>query len=547
MLAAILLVAGFQCYWLNRLYKDELNGLKKETDVLLRTTVQQLQNKNLRVDSTFFEMPLHDKFREANIAEGKMPPPPQSIMFNKFSTDSIKIKHQSREGKNFTFRKHAIADSNVVIRRMPLSVLSKNQQIDSLMALAGGKGNIKIMINETTDSVKTENNQKQLVQSHIHYNKKRNDTTVYIDNNSKHFIRATIEGKIPNASAQLKSLVLQLRSLYDSIPVKKVDSLYKIKLAENKIPVAHELKMYWQKDVKVGADSGKLSTGYAEIGFNSPYAYKAAFTNPFWFIVQKLSMPIIVSLLLIIITTLSFVYLYRNLAAQQRLALIKDEFISNITHELKTPIATVNVAIEALKNFGGIQDPEKTKEYLNISSAELQRLSLLVDKVLKLSMFENKAITLNKENFDIKVLMEEVINSMQLQALNQQAIIELNADGNYFLVHADKLHITSVLFNLIDNALKYSPQNAVIKIFLQRQEDKIMISVKDKGIGIAPEYQHKIFDKFFREPTGGHHNVKGYGLGLSYVSEIIKKHNGTITVQSEKGNGSTFIIQLPVA
>jgi len=175
-----------------------------------------------------------------------------------------------------------------------------------------------------------------------------------------------------------------------------------------------------------------------------------------------------------------------------------------------------------LKNFDAIQNPEKTKEYLNISSSELQRLSLLVDKVLKLSMFESKAIELNIESVDIKQLAEEVIGSMQLQAMNAHASINLITEGNYFLAKADRLHITSVLFNLLDNALKYSGQNAAIVMSVQRTGDSLVIAVKDNGIGIEQQYQHKIFDKFFRVPTGGHHNVKGYGLGLSYVAEIIK-------------------------
>jgi two-component system phosphate regulon sensor histidine kinase PhoR len=564
MIAAIVFIAAFQTYWLNKLYNEEWNGLKKETDVLLRNAVQQLQNKNFRFDfdSNHMKIPMPDKFREANIAEGKTPTIPPAIVIDKFSTDTIKIINDKQLGKTF-FKKgfkvkadaahvstenQIINDSHFIVRRVPLSIINSEGKIDSIAKLAGKSGNVKIVIS-TNDSGKLPPDLAAFTSKlNQQKNKTTLDTTVILNNTkNKNFIRATFDAKGMNASEQLKNLVLKVRSLYDSIPIKKVDSVYKIKLAESKIKLTYTIKMYEQKDVKIDTTSKKLSTGYAEIGFDSPYAYKASFTNPFWFIVQKISMPITVSLLLIILTTLSFIYLYRNLAAQQKLALIKDEFISNITHELKTPIATVNVAIEALKNFDAIQNPEKTKEYLNISSSELQRLSLLVDKVLKLSMFESKAIELNIESVDIKQLAEEVISSMQLQAMNQHASLKLGTEGNYFLAKADRLHITSVLFNLLDNALKYSGQNAEVQLSLKRADDKLIIAVKDNGIGIAPEYQHKIFDKFFRVPTGGHHNVKGYGLGLSYVAEIIKKHNGSITVESTKGNGSTFIIQLPIA
>jgi len=226
---------------------------------------------------------------------------------------------------------------------------------------------------------------------------------------------------------------------------------------------------------------------------------------------------------------------------------LKNEFISNITHELKTPIATVGVAIEALKNFNAIHDPERTREYLDISQNELQRLGLLVDKVLKLSMFEKKEMELKKEHFDCKQLTEEVMNSMRLQFEKYHAKVNLRTTGDNFIVEADKLHITSVIYNLLDNALKYSRENPVIDVLLKSNPDNIEFSVSDNGIGIPPAYKEKVFDKFFRVPTGDKHNIKGYGLGLSYVAEVIKRHQGNVQVESELGKGSTFTAKFPYA
>ena len=226
---------------------------------------------------------------------------------------------------------------------------------------------------------------------------------------------------------------------------------------------------------------------------------------------------------------------------------MKNDFISNITHELKTPIATVNVAIEALRNFDALQSPERTKEYLDISAAELQRLSLLVDKVLKLSMFENKEIELQKQNFDLKQLIEEVMYSMRLQFEKQGAQINFKSMGPDFMILADRLHITSVIYNLFDNALKYSKSNPTINIELASLQNEMIFSVADSGIGIAPDYASKIFDKFFRVPSGDHHNIKGYGLGLSYAAEVVRKHQGTIHLETELGKGSRFTVKLPKA
>jgi two-component system phosphate regulon sensor histidine kinase PhoR len=205
----------------------------------------------------------------------------------------------------------------------------------------------------------------------------------------------------------------------------------------------------------------------------------------------------------------------------------------------------VGVAIEALKNFNAIHDPQKTKEYLDISSNELQRLGLLVDKVLKLSMFEKREIELNKENFDIRELAGEVLDTMKLQFEKNNAAINFTTAGNDFTINADKLHITSVIYNLLDNALKYRNEDPVINVHLSVQQNNIELAVSDNGIGIAPEYQSKIFDKFFRVPTENKHVVKGYGLGLSYVSHVIAQHHGSIHVESEINKGSTFICLIP--
>lgn len=335
----------------------------------------------------------------------------------------------------------------------------------------------------------------------------------------------------------------------DSLQVRKIDSAFKADLSKNNITVPFVIKKIVsekQKELHNSVKPDELKTNFTFVGLSNAYAYQAEFANPFTYILGKIKFQILVSFLLIAITVLSFVFLYRNLLAQRRLAQMKNEFISNITHELKTPIATVNVAIEALRNFNALQNPEKTKEYLDISASELQRLSILVDKVLRLSMFESKEIKLFKERVDLKQLTAEVINTMRLQSEKKNATIELIADESDFKVHADKLHFTSVLYNLIDNALKYSKEKIDIKVSLQRSGDIITLSVKDNGIGIPAEYKGKIFDKFFRVPASDTHNTKGYGLGLSYVNEIIKRHLGFITVESEFGKGSIFIIKFPV-
>jgi two-component system phosphate regulon sensor histidine kinase PhoR len=281
------------------------------------------------------------------------------------------------------------------------------------------------------------------------------------------------------------------------------------------------------------------------VGFSHPVVYQLDFDNVFWYLSRRIGPQALFSLLLIGLTTLSFIWLYRNWLQQKRLIALKNDFIGNMTHELKTPIATVSVAVEALQHFNALQDPVRTKEYLDISAGELQRLSLLVDKVLKLSLFEKQEIELKNETFDLKALAEEVIASMRLQFEKCQARLRIDAEGTDFFLRADKLHITSVLYNLLDNALKYTHLQPSIQVDLVAETDQLALSVTDNGVGIAAAYREKIFEKFFRVPTGDRHNVKGYGLGLSYVSYVLQRQGGHISVESELGAGSRFTVKIP--
>lgn len=328
-------------------------------------------------------------------------------------------------------------------------------------------------------------------------------------------------------------------SLQDSLRLGEIDTVYTKALQRQKLDIPFTI-------TKLDSSSESEEPAFNEVtvGFAHPVTYKLSLGNTFPYLIKRISLPILFSIILLGITILCFVLLYRNLLRQRRLAELKNEFISNITHELKTPIATVGVAIEALKNFNAIQDPQRTREYLDISSNELQRLSLLVDKVLKLSMFEKKEIELKYESLNLKDIVDEVTTSLRLQLEKNNAKVSVIQNGDLEL-EGDRLHLLSVVFNLLDNALKYSNGEPSIHVELSGDEQNVEMSIKDNGIGIAPEYQNKVFEKFFRVPAGDTHNTKGYGLGLSYAAHVVKKHNGIISVDSQPGLGTRFIISLP--
>ncbi|SHN32224.1 cell wall metabolism sensor histidine kinase WalK [Chitinophaga sp. CF418] len=358
--------------------------------------------------------------------------------------------------------------------------------------------------------------------------------TIYSDTNKVHRVRVV-------------DFLAGVDSLRDSLTVKEITSLYSETLRREKINTPftiHTVPVDTPRD-EIMPFPNDFDGNIVTIGFTKPVSYQLAFSNNTWYLLQRISQPILISTLLLSITILSFLLLYRNLKQQRKLAQLKNDFISNITHELKTPIATVSVAIEALRSFDVLEDRATTNEYLEISANEMQRLSLLVDKVLKLSMFENREITLSKEQFDLRALAASVMESMRLQFEKHRAHTSIKTSGHNFIITADKLHITSVLYNLLDNALKYSIKDPEILIHILDHGQYLEIRVTDNGMGIAKEYKGKIFEKFFRIPNGNRHNIKGYGLGLSYVSHIVQRHMGFIEVESELHKGSTFSVKLP--
>jgi signal transduction histidine kinase len=235
----------------------------------------------------------------------------------------------------------------------------------------------------------------------------------------------------------------------------------------------------------------------------------------------------------------AFYYIWKNLRQQIQLNALRDEFVSNITHELKTPITTVGVALESLHMSGDIKN-EHTRKYLDICRSELTRLSLLVERILN-----SRSPQIHYEKLDVRQVLEEVMDRMKVQFDNKHAAVAVSKEGDDFVISGDKSHMSGVFYNLLDNALKYSNGSPVIDVRLARHNGTVRLDIADKGIGIASDYHDKIFEKLYRVPTHNRHDVKGHGLGLSYVADVIKQHHGKIGLVSELGKGSTFTMTLP--
>jgi signal transduction histidine kinase len=274
-------------------------------------------------------------------------------------------------------------------------------------------------------------------------------------------------------------------------------------------------------------------------------AYKVAIDGYKPYLFGKIAPQFLFSLMLLILVGAAFTISFRSLKEQMKLSTIKNDFISNMSHELKTPISTVKVALEALTTFNVVENPETTREYLKMASLEMNRLDMLVNQTLNTALLEEGKIALQKECVDIKKLVEDIHTMLQLRLKQADATLSIQSSNTDLSTQVDKLHIQGVIINLVDNSLKYADKLSVIEILLLTDANNVSITVNDNGPGIPKEHLAHVFDKFFRVPHGDRHNVKGYGLGLSYAKQIANLHGGTLTVRNIETGGCSFTLTIP--
>lgn len=259
-------------------------------------------------------------------------------------------------------------------------------------------------------------------------------------------------------------------------------------------------------------------------------------------ILRKMAGIIAASLILFLILAFSYWFLIHTMLKQKSLEEMKSDFTNNITHELKTPVAVAYAANDALLNFDAGNDPEKRREYLEISQGQLEKLEGMIEQILSMSMESRKTFELKRETIELEPLLQKLADQHILSA-GKPCDIHIDVEDGLVL-DADRFHLSNIISNLIDNAIKYSGESVRIDITAKATDEGTEIRVRDNGIGIAPDKQKHIFDKFYRVPTGNIHDVKGYGLGLYYAKTMVEKHGGTIEVSSTPGKGSEFILTL---
>ena len=269
------------------------------------------------------------------------------------------------------------------------------------------------------------------------------------------------------------------------------------------------------------------------------------FPNQKGFLLRSMGFMLVTSVLFVIGIILIFLYAINTIIKQKQLSEVKNDFINNMTHELKTPISTISLACEALSDKDIAQSEALLNRYIKMIKDENHRLGVQVENVLQSAVWDKGDFKLKKEEILINELVLEVVNKIEIQVKEKQGIIETILDETNPIIMGDKIHLTNVIYNLVDNANKYTKLNPEITISTKSLNQYLVLSIADNGIGISKENQKKIFEKLYRVPTGNVHDVKGFGLGLNYVKTIVDRHNGKVEINSTLGKGSTFEVYLP--
>lgn len=332
-----------------------------------------------------------------------------------------------------------------------------------------------------------------------------------------------------------------------------LESLLRIEFEKRNIIVDFEYgvfdcssqRMLYGNYVPMQSAENKLTKSNLPQWANQGYHFGVQFPNREAHLINQMGIWSFSSVVLLLVIAF-FSYTLFVILKQKRLSEIQKDFINNMTHEFKTPISTIAVSAEVLKDPNIIHQPERLLNYSTIIEKENLRLKQHVERVLQMARLDKEDFALSKESLDVHEVIQDALDnsSVSLQETHGRVNLEMNA--NRYELKADRLHLTNVFSNLIDNAIKYCKGCADILIRTSNHDGGLLVEVVDNGIGISPENHRRIFQKFYRVPTGNVHDVKGFGLGLSYAKTIVEEHGGSIQVNSEFGKGSTFRVYLPV-
>jgi two-component system, OmpR family, phosphate regulon sensor histidine kinase PhoR len=396
--------------------------------------------------------------------------------------------------------------------------------------------------------------------------KKEENADSVLDNKkiSKEELRADLMNKITNKSIFVENIVNKLTrkeiNLEERIDQKTLDNIIKVVLINNNIKLLYEFAVVKENNPSyffksTNFDLSKNPKRYEKLLFSDDLLGNDILNDKYHLYLyfhksnsnlSSLPTIAITSIILTLVILGIFILTIYIIFRQKRISEIKNDFINNMTHELKTPISTISLASQMLTDQSLSEQDKNYNMISNIISDESKRLGFHVEKVLQMAIIDRGGICMNYKSIKVHDIINKIMNNFNLKLKESNGLLESILNAGRDEVYADELHLSNVFTNLLDNAIKYTKGNPHIQINTKNINGHIVISIKDNGIGIKKENQKKIFEKFYRVPTGNVHDVKGFGLGLSYVKKIVEQHKGHIQVNSETGVGSNFEIYIPL-
>ncbi|GAB1857769.1 HAMP domain-containing sensor histidine kinase [Flavobacteriaceae bacterium MHTCC 0001] len=342
--------------------------------------------------------------------------------------------------------------------------------------------------------------------------------------------------------------------IYKRVSAEEISKLLALKFQQNNIDIDFEFAIY-SRDLatKVHSAEFEKDDGYTESvpifydeNNRSNYKLFVNFPKDRKFILSSIIGMVLLSIIFTSIIIIAYSSSLYQLVKQRKISEIKTDFINNMTHEFKTPIATINLALDAIKNPKIIADSAKVMRYLGMIKEENKRMHAQVENVLRISKLEKNELNISKDRVNLHDLVYDAITHVELIVEDRKGYIKTHLGAQKASVLANDTHFTNVIVNILDNAIKYSPDAPKIDVLTENIGNNILLSIQDQGSGMSKTAVKRVFEKFYREHTGNIHNVKGHGLGLAYVKRIVDDHQGFVSVESEKGKGSTFTIKLPL-
>lgn len=509
MTASILLLAGFVGYWLKAQHKERKTLLVKE----LRGHLTEIQREY--TDSVIFERYIGDALKDikaGKMVKGAMSPDKKKVTVRFNPSDSAKGFIQRR--------------TKIISTRLG-DMDSVFEEINMLHTDSTSVHERTVFISDKSASPTFNKGNKITLMDGVNTTVNLTDSPMIIAIES--LLRTALRESMGDS---LSKLFVQI----DSVSHDAIHKAFDKKLKS----LSSTMHATWPGE-KVAKKDRRDVLAVPYVIYNNPGA--VVITGYRAYLLQKVIPEMLFGTVLIAFVLLAFIVTYRSLKRQIKLGEMKNSLISNMSHELKTPVATVKVALEAMSDYGVINNPQQAAEYIQMARLETQRLEMLINKALNTSLMEQGRLSLQYEPADITLLTKEIIQSLTLRLQQHNTQINLSAEGDDFNINIDKLHVQGAILNIIDNSIKYGTAPVIINIHIIAQSATVTVNISDNGPGIAPEYAEQIFEKFFRVPTGDKHNVQGYGLGLSYVKQVMQLHGGMVQQRNNESGGSKFTLQ----